>query len=69
MIPLAADAAKEGAAEVRPQYRFSIYSKTYTGGSDPLDHYSLSFTIPSSGVVTKDDISLEGNYFGMVNGW
>ena len=31
--------------------------------------YSLSFTIPSSGVVTKDDISLEGNYFGMVNGW
>ncbi|MBR4615205.1 MAG: hypothetical protein IKO55_06330 [Kiritimatiellae bacterium] len=33
--------------------------------------YNLTFTIPSSGVVTKDDITLDGdvsNYFGMNNG-
>ena len=32
--------------------------------------YNLTFTIPSSGVVTKDDIALDGdvsNYFGMNN--
>ena len=37
------------------------------------DHiYSLTFTIPSSGVVTKDDIILDGDlddYFGLVNAW
>ena len=34
--------------------------------------YNLKFTIPSSGVVTKDDITLDGDvsdYFGMNNAW
>ena len=37
------------------------------------DHiYSLTFTIPSSGVVSGGDITLEGawnTYFGMINAW